>query len=210
MAGLYLTDDLGKTCNASCGFSCTSSGLPRPCILSSHTGLSICILLLTLVELCFGRYVGRESIVVVAINWVSFQLSISAVDLFCERVSTSRLWVEWKKQSSLITRGSYLHNKSCYLVKDLDFLNRSSASRPTVFEGIWFHHRIVRGDKLICDIEVLAWRECLLRRYRPCQWDTRLRLIHQPSAWTLPSLLSNSTYIIFFPTQHCSRRQEAC
>jgi hypothetical protein len=34
---------------------CTSSGLPRPFILSSHTGLSICILLLTLVELCFGR-----------------------------------------------------------------------------------------------------------------------------------------------------------
>ena len=37
--------------------SYTSSGLPGPFILSSHPGLSICILLLTLVELCF-RWLG--------------------------------------------------------------------------------------------------------------------------------------------------------
>ena len=58
-----------------CAVSYTSSGLPRPFKLPSRPDLSLCILLLTLVELCFGRYLGRESVVVVVLS-CQFQLQI--------------------------------------------------------------------------------------------------------------------------------------
>jgi hypothetical protein len=57
----------------------TSSGLPRPFILSSHTGLSICILLLTLVELCFGR-TGEENQLLLL--YVSVQLRLTLLIYF--------------------------------------------------------------------------------------------------------------------------------
>ena len=107
VAGLYLTDALKRTCNASCG-SNTSSGLPRPFILPSHSGSSICILPFTLVDSYPWPVLGK-------MTWIcrcccTYQFSCSFQLLIYLRASLditalSRM-AEWKKQSSLILRGS--------------------------------------------------------------------------------------------------------
>ena len=82
-------------------------------------------------------------------------------------VDLRRLYDQLPANTTGVASGVKLQVEMCAPVNETDVQSGAETPCCAPVNKTGVHHRIVRGDNLICDIEVLAWRDCLLRRYRP-------------------------------------------